>query len=130
MARKYNRHPEDAKLWKAIEEMDAQMEAEGIEDATAWPLFGEYESILYTIAERSVERESRWHDETDELIEFVELAEEDARCQLNIFGCLEFEPQFDWSRKSTPDERGWSRAVLDIIDFEGAADAESLFELM
>ena len=67
--------------------------------------------------------------ERDEIIELVEQAETAALVELEQFGCIEFEPQFNWHRKSTPDERGWSRAMLDIIEFEGSADAESLFEL-
>ena len=67
--------------------------------------------------------------ERDATIEHVELAEEAALAELAAFGCIEFEPQFNWSRKSTPEERGWSRAVLDIIAEYGAAETESVFEL-
>lgn len=70
-----------------------------------------------------------WEHEYEQAIETAEMAEEAAMSELAVFGCIEFEPQFNWSRKAEPEERGWSRAVLDIIEFEGAADAESLFEL-
>lgn len=122
-----------AELKRELTEFDAELEAWDGDDATEWERFPEMERVMYALGELEVMRDLRISDEVaerDELIEFVELAEEDARCQLNVYGCLEFEPQFDWSRKSTPEERGWSRAVLDIIDFEGAANAESLFELM
>lgn len=64
--------------------------------------------------------------ERDELIERAEMAWEISMAELAEFGCIEFEPQFDWDGKC---ERGDSRAMRDIIEFEGAADAESLFEL-
>lgn len=67
--------------------------------------------------------------EQDELIEFVEMAERTAMAERNVFGYVEFEPQFNWNAKSKPDERGWSRAVLDIVEDEGASIAESIFEL-
>jgi hypothetical protein len=63
----------------------------------------------------------------EEIIATVELAEEAAMAELEAFGCIEFEPQFNWNAK--PAERGWSRAMLDIIAQEGAAEAEPLFEL-
>lgn len=65
----------------------------------------------------------------EQVIEMAELAEEAALAELEAFGCIEFEPQFNWSAKSKPEDRGWSRAVLDIIAFEGASVAESVFEL-
>lgn len=57
--------------------------------------------------------------ERDELAEYVEFVESAAADELAAFGSIEMEPQFNWSRKATPDERGWSRAMLDIIAFEG-----------
>lgn len=133
----WGRSIEDAHLWAIIDEMDEEMEAIGIEDATEWEHFGEYEGTLYLIAERAVERERREYErklaaetaERDQLIELVETAEESAMAELAVFGCIEFEPQFNWRSKSTPEDRGWSRAVLDIIAEEGADVAESVFEL-
>lgn len=90
-----------------------------------------YEHMREQVA--AIERDLRISAEVaerDALIEHVELAEEAALAELAAFGCIEQRPQFDWSRKASPEERGWSRAVLDIIAFEGAADAECLFELM
>lgn len=75
------------------------------------------------------ENEARYAAMCERVAELAQLAEESANVELEAFGCVEFEPQFNWGAKSTPEERGWSRAVLDIIAFEGAADAESLFEL-
>jgi len=141
-------------LESEIAELDAEMEAEGVEDATAWEKWDELEKLLYAWAERKVEldkmnRESEvdeaWdeferceaYEETDfegldfdaeSLMEMVEEIEEAAMVEREQFGCIEFEPQFNWNRKSTPDERGWSRAMVDIIAFEGE-DAEPLFEL-
>ena len=37
-----------------LAEMDAEMEAEGVEDATAWERWGEYEAILYSLAENEI----------------------------------------------------------------------------
>ena len=34
-----------------LAEWDAEMEAEGVEDATAWPKFPEYERVLYALTE-------------------------------------------------------------------------------
>jgi len=69
-------------------------------------------------------------EERDRLIEMVEFAERGAMTELLAYGCIEQLPQFNWSAKSGPEERGWSRAVLDIIECEGAEDAEALFWLM
>lgn len=120
-------------LKRELAEFDAELEAWDGDDATEWERFPEMERVMYALGELEVMRDLRISDEVaerDEIIEFVELSEEAALVELAAFGCIEQRPQFDWSRKSTPDERGWSRAVLDIIDFEGAANAESLFELM
>ena len=67
--------------------------------------------------------------ERDSIIEQAELAWETSMAELKEFGCIEFEPQFNWHAKSSPEERGWSRAVLDIIAELGASTAESVFEL-
>ena len=77
----------------------------------------------------SEESAAMYDQMVNQVVELAEMAEEAALAELEAFGVIEFEPQFDWGRKSTPEERGWSRAVLDIIAFEGAANAESLFEL-
>lgn len=77
---------------------------------------------------RDMERIAAEVAERDMLIEMSEMAEEAAMVERDVFGCIEFEPQFNWNAKSTPDERGWSRAMVDIIAFEGE-DAEPLFEL-
>ena len=118
MARKFNRHPEDARLWKVIDEMDAQMEAEGVEDATAWPPFGEYESVLYTIFERMVEREGRWEAafEVEELVEFAEIAEESALSEVAVYGYAApwffGEPDLNeldlWYDERRLDDEGWN----------------------
>lgn len=70
-----------------------------------------------------------WENKLESIIEQVELATEAANAELEAFGCIEFEPQFNWSRRSTPGERGWSRALLDLIAQDGAGMTESLCEL-
>ena len=118
--------------YRRLEELDKLMEAEGVEDATAWERFPEYERLLYAVAEfetQPLDSIAAEVVERDELIEFVEMAERTAMTERNVFGCIEFEPQFNWDAKSKPDEHGWSRAVLDIIEDEGASIAESIFEL-
>lgn len=128
--------------WEEIEialaEMDAEMERLGVEDATAWERFPEYERMLYALAEHEVmeaERKRREEferiitaevAERNEIIELVEMAEEAALDELAVFGCIEMRPQFNWFAKG---ERGSWRAMVDIIAFEGAANAESLFWL-
>lgn len=67
--------------------------------------------------------------ERDQLIEYVEFVEEAALAELAEFGNLEFEPQFNWYAKSEPWERGWSRAMFDIMDELGTDISEPLFEL-
>ena len=67
--------------------------------------------------------------EIDALIEMVDMATEAALDELAAFGFIAYEPQFNWHAKSSPEERGWSRAVLDLIAEDGAALTESLFEL-
>lgn len=66
--------------------------------------------------------------DAESLVKMVDEMQEAAMVELEQFGNIEFEPQFNWHAKSTPDDRGWSRAVIDIIAFEGE-DAEPLFEL-
>lgn len=84
------------KKWEIIDELesklaelDAEMEALGVEDATAWERFDEYEEALYLLAEYRL----GWHDpaeteaaEWDNLIEFVDIAEENALCEIAAFG--------------------------------------------
>lgn len=118
--------------YRKLDELDKLMEAEGVEDATAWERFPEYERLLYAVAEfetQPLDPIAAEVVERDELIEFVEMAERTAMTERNVFGYVEFEPQFNWDAKSKPDERGWSRAVLDITEDEGASIAESIFEL-
>lgn len=74
-----------------LAELDAEMEALGIEDATAWERFDEYEDALYLLAEYRL----GWHDpveveaaEWDGLIEFVEVAEENALAELAAYGYI------------------------------------------
>lgn len=89
-----------------------------------------YERMCEQVAE--IERERAIAAEVaerDETIELAELANEAAMVELEQLGCIEFEPQFNWNAKSTPEDRGWSRAVLDIIAEYGADVAESVFEL-
>ena len=87
---KVTRHTEDERLWQAIDEMDAEMERDGVEDATAWEKFPEYERILYAIGEREVERKRRfeesWEFESEQIIELAEMAEEAAIAELEAFG--------------------------------------------
>ena len=130
------RHTEDMHLWRRLDELDAELDASGVEDATEWEHWDEMENILMLLAERHVQRMERERNaaaakETkyeDEVIELTELSEEAAMDELAAFGCIEFEPQFNWHAKSTPDDFGWTRAVIDIIAFEGE-DAEPLLEL-
>lgn len=88
-----------------------------------------FENAFGELVERTDEFDLYGVTERDRLIELVEEVEIAALAELKAFGCIEFEPQFNWSSKSTPEDRGWSRAVLDIIEFEGEEDAEDLFEL-
>lgn len=120
------------KLRARLAELDAELDASGVEDALDWERFPEMERVMYALAERELEQEwaeSREVAEREEIIELAEMAEEAALAELGAFGFIEFEPQFNWSAKSTPEDRGWSRAVLDIIAEYGAADTEPVFEL-
>lgn len=123
-------------LEQRIAELEAELDASGVDDALEWEKFPEYERLLYALAEHEMREDERVEREiaaevaeVDELVELAEMAEECAMVELEVYGCIEFEPQFNWSAKSTPEDFGWSWAVLDIIAAEGAADAESLFEL-
>lgn len=84
---------EDRELWERLDNMDAEMARDGIEDATAWCKWDEYEKVLYAIAEReafraSALREQRMRD-FDDIIELVEVAEEAALSELAAFGTIE-----------------------------------------
>ena len=109
----------EAEIWESYDEAWAEEDERQMREAYA-------ELEREKAAERGTAAEVAERDET---IELAELAEESAMSELAVFGCIEFEPQFNWHAKSTPEERGWSRAMVDIIAFEGAENAEALFEL-
>lgn len=96
-----------------LAEYERELDASGVEDATEWERFPEYEGVLYALAEFEVELAERkdfersvaehenstpydevepptpfdWEAiEHDELIELVELAEESAMSELAAFG--------------------------------------------
>ena len=49
----------DEHLKARIAELEAEMEASGVEDATAWEKWDEYERLIYALAEHEVMRASR-----------------------------------------------------------------------
>ena len=50
--------PNDLWLYAELDDLYAELDKAGIEDATEWEHFGAIESILYTLAERAVWREN------------------------------------------------------------------------
>lgn len=52
----------------------------------------------------------------DEIIEFVEIAEASAITELRVFGCIEMEPQFNWSAKAK--ERGELYGLRDLCKYD------------
>ena len=92
--REMERSASIAMLESRIAEMDADMEAEGVEDATAWERFPEYEKLLYALAERIVERQER-EREVEELAELAEMAEENALTELAAFGFFDIMDDFE-----------------------------------
>ena len=117
--------PEDEKRYREMElaaniawleskiaELDAEMEAEGVEDATAWDRWDELEQLLYAWAERKTEQDKLAHEreveeawdeferceayedaeyselyfDAEDLAEMVEIAEENASAELGAFG--------------------------------------------
>ena len=96
------RHNEDMYLWRRLDELDAELDASGVEDATAWEHWDEMENILMLLAERHVQRMERKRnaadaaevEHEDKLVELVEIAEEAAVSELGAFGSIE-PPSFD-----------------------------------
>lgn len=113
-------------LWEQLDRLDAELDETGLDNALDWERFPEMERVLDALAWNRAER---WADRSERWAELAEMAESAAMDELDAFGCIEFEPQFNWSRKAGPNEHGWLRAVVDIVEYEGKADAESLFEL-
>lgn len=127
-------------LESKIAKMDAEMDAEGIEDALDWEKFPEYEKLLYALAERMLEQQKADSDaeiaaevaEQDRLLSLVEIAEEAARSEIGAFGSSEpwfygepemnvFGPDYSkgiWAdeREFTEDEEfdAWNAAIHDI----------------
>lgn len=118
----YTREQYEQDRRKAIEDGINPRLIMSYSECLAWD---EYQAEMEREREREIAAEVA---ERDDVVELAEQAEEAAMIELAEFGCIEFEPQFNWHAKSTPDDRGWSRAVIDIIKFEGE-DAEPLFEL-
>ena len=71
------------RLWRLLDELDAEMEAEGVEDATAWERWDEYENAIYVLAER---RSERWQERAERWAEFAQMAEEAALVELEQLG--------------------------------------------
>jgi len=94
MARRNELEKVIAELKSEMAWWDAELEAADVEDATEWERFPEMERVMYALAERMVEWESLVDDpeaaaetaEIDELMEFVEIAEENALAELAAFG--------------------------------------------
>lgn len=92
--RRYRRHVEE--LRERVAELEAELDASGVEDALEWERFPEYERLLYALVEREVElmlATSAEVAERDEIIELAEQAHESAMTELEAFG--ESVPWFD-----------------------------------
>ena len=77
---------------------------------------------LFT-AERRAARERREqlagiYEEMRQMAEEIAAIEEAASVELEQLGCIEMRPQFDWSRKARPDERGSMAAIVAICTEE------------
>ena len=128
-------HWEEIEL--ALAEMDAEMERLGVEDATAWERFPEYERMLYALAEHEVieaERKRREEferiitaevAERDHIIELVEMAEESALDERAAFGTAvpwffgepdlnEFDVWCDEKHLTADEWEAWNAATDDI----------------
>ena len=100
-----------AELTEELAWWDAELEAADIEDATEWEHFPEMERVLYELVWFELKLERIEHDEEitaeiaerDELVEFIELAEEAARVELAEFGCVAIETGLsdaEWDKAS------------------------------
>ena len=89
MKRENRRDRQIERLRARLAELDAELEASGVEDALDWEKFPEMEQVMYALAERELER--GWKTaaevaERDETIELAELAEESCMSELAAFG--------------------------------------------
>ena len=140
-------------LKQRLAELDAELEATGLDNALDWEKFPEMERVLYALAERMTEQESErgeseeWRlsefdaygaEERDELLELVEMAEESALSELGAFGSAEpwfyGEPDMSWygadnSKTVWSDERYLVGEEWDAWDAATDDIPERFFEL-
>lgn len=104
-------------LKRELAEFDAELEAWDGDDATEWERFPEMERVMYALGELEVMRDLRISDEVaerDEIIEFVDVAEEAALSELAAFGFIGFEND---ERDITGDElEGFWEFACDLAD--------------
>lgn len=121
--------------WKRqLAEMEAQMDAEGVEDATAWEHWDEYERVLYAVGEYEValkerEFESQLAEETaeiDEMVALAELANEAAMVELEQLGCIGFDTALSDAEWNETSGEFWEFAV-DLYDEPRAYVLTELF---
>jgi hypothetical protein len=113
--RRRNRHIEI--LRERLAELDAELDASGVDDALDWERWDEMERVLYALAERELAAEwaaAREVAERDELIELAEMAEEAAQTELAVFGNVEWE--FDERIIDGDELEGFWEFACDLYD--------------
>ena len=76
-------------LWAQLDELDAELDATGLDDALEWERWDELESILGALAWNRAER---WADRSERWAELAEMAEEAAMAEKAVFGSWDATP--------------------------------------
>ena len=92
-------YPEDMWLWEELENLEAQMEAEGVTDATSWERFPEYEYALCVLAERAAWRENYPYEQYKRDREAAIADGIDPRCIMSYSECLAYDEYERWESR-------------------------------
>lgn len=72
-------------LWERLDELDAELDATGLDDALDWDKFPEMERVLDALVWNRAER---WADRSARWAEMAEVAHESAMAELAAFGSV------------------------------------------
>ena len=122
-------YPEDMWLWEELDELDAELEASGIEDATAWERWGEMEEVLMMLAERYTWRENYPREQYEaDRAKAIEDGE-NPRCIMSYSECMAYDMyQAELEREREAEEAYWD-AVEEYEREEAEREVEELAEL-
>lgn len=115
-------YPEDMWLWEELENLEAQMDAEGVTDATSWERFPEYEGVLCILAERAAWRESYPYEQYKRDRAAAIADGTDPRCIMSYAECLAYDEFERWERQQ---DEVWE-AYDEVCGFDADVIAEAV----